>query len=403
MIKGMSLNKVGQIEGKKILLLQGPMGGFFSDLDRLFRQHGAITFRIGFNAGDWVFSNKDHYIPYKDNIDNWHIFIRDFFVKHEIDKVFLLGDCRIYQSIAIKIAQELNIETYVFEEGYIRPNYVTLEKWGVNNFSLIPRDSSFYQKLSKEEYTYKEGLPTNSSFFKMAMSATIYYIFAYFGKFRYPHYIHHRELQPFKEFWYGIRNFYRKFLYKITEYNKQEEILKKKFFFVPLQTYNDFQLKTHSNFSTIEEFIKIVITSFASSNLPKDVYLVIKHHPMDRGRKDYKKYIYQLSKELGIEKQVIVIYDLHLPTLLSHTKGTVTINSTVGLQALLHKSPVKVLGNAIYDIDGLCDKKSLNEFWLSPQKPDRSLFEKFRGYLIRNTQINCSFYGDSVKDMEIFK
>jgi len=397
------LNKIGQIDGKKILLLQGPMGVFFSDLDKLFRQQGAITFRIGFNAGDWIFANKDHYIPYRDSIDNWEEFIKNFFINYEIDKVFLLGDCRIYQRIAIEIAQELDIETYVFEEGYIRPNYVTLEKWGVNNFSLIPRDSQFYKDLSKNEYEHKEDQPTNPSFLKMAISASIYYLFAYFGKFRYPHYIHHRELHPLKEFGYGIRSLYRKYLYKVLESNKQQDIIKKEFFFVPLQTYNDFQLKTHSSFNTIEEFIKIVMISFSSNNINNNIHLVFKHHPMDRGRKNYAKYIYKLAKELGITNQVIVIYDLHLPTLLSHTIGTVTINSTVGLQALYHNSPVKVLGNAIYDIDGLCDQKPLDKFWKNPEKPDRELFEKFRGYLINNTQINCSFYGKGIEDMEIFK
>jgi len=396
------VNKICNISKSNILLLQGPMGYFFKDLDVLFRQNGATTFRIGFNAGDWFFSTKDNYTAYKQPLEEWESFIYKFFVDNKINKVFLFGDCRIYQSIAIEVAQKLDIETYVFEEGYVRPNYVTLEKWGVNNFSLISREREFYNNLSEDKYIHKEDLPTNPSFIKMAVSASIYYLFAYFGKFRYPNYIHHRELHPFKEFFYGIRNLYRKYLYKVLEYKKQDDIIKKKFFFVPLQTYNDFQLKTHSSFNTIEEFIKIVMTSFAKAQLDDDIYLVIKHHPMDRGRRNYKSYIIKLAQQLGIEKQVIVIYDLHLPTLLTHTLGTITINSTVGLQALYHNSPVKVLGNAIYDIDGLCDKRDLNEFLLSPMRGDRELFVRFRGYLIKNTQLNCSFYGKKIESMEIF-
>ena len=396
------MNKIGKVSGANILLLQGPMGDFFKKLDTLFSKNGACTFRIGFNAGDWLFSNKHNYIAYRDSIEQWSDFIENFFIENSIDKVFLFGDCRIYQRIAIEVAQKLDIETYVFEEGYIRPNYVTLEKWGVNNFSLIPREKEFYYNLSPKEYQYKKDLPTNPSFLKMVFSASIYYLFAYFGKLKYPNYLHHRELHPFKEFFYGVRNLYRKYLYKVLEYKKQDNIIKTKFFFVPLQTYNDFQLKTHSDFNTIEEFISIVITSFANANISDDVYLVIKHHPMDRGRRNYKGYITKLAKQLGIEHKIIVVYDLHLPTLLSHTLGTITINSTVGLQALYHNSPVKVLGNAIYDIENLCDQKPLDEFWENPTKPDYKLFEKFRGYLINNTQINCSFYGKSINDMEIF-
>jgi len=396
------LNRVGKIEGTNILLLQGPMGCFFRKLDLLFRKYGATTFRIGFNSGDWVFSTKDNYTAYKYSIEGWSDFIEDFFKQNSIDKVFLIGDCRPYQRIAITVAQRLNIETYVFEEGYVRPNYVTLEKWGVNNFSLIPRDREFYETLNFTDYQHKEDLPTNPSFLKMAVSASIYYLFAYFGKFRYPHYQHHRELHPFKEAFFGIRNLYRKYMYKLLEFKKLDDIINKKFFFVPLQTHNDFQLKTHSSFNTIEEFITIVLKSFSKADIDSETFLVIKHHPMDRGRRDYKRFILSIAKELNVEDRVIVIYDLHLPTLLSHTLGTITINSTVGLQALLHNSPVKVLGNAIYDIDGLCDKKDLNKFWLAPIRVDRGLFERFRGYLIKNTQLNCSFYGKKIESMEIF-
>jgi len=386
------VNSVGDVKGKNILLLQGPMGDFFKRLDNHLRKKGAKTYRIGFNLGDYLFANKDNYTPYKGTKEEWRDFFIDFVTKNKIDKIFLFGDCRFYQSIAIQESQRLGVETFVFEEGYVRPDFVTMEKWGVNNFSLIPRDREFYDKLSEKDFKYLDIKPANPSFLKMAMSASLYYIFAYFGKPLYPYYEHHRDLNPFKEFFYGVRNGYRKIKYKFTEKGKLEEIIKLKYFFVPLQTYNDFQLKVHSKFQTIEEFIELVIKSF-SLHAPKDTYLVLKHHPMDRGRRDYKKLIQKLGEKYGVKDRLITIYDLHLPTLLNNTLGTVTINSTVGLQAMYHKSPVKVLGNAIYDIPGLADQKYLSEFWKNPQKPDPVLFKKFRQYLIDNTQINGSFYG----------
>jgi capsular polysaccharide export protein len=386
------LNRVGDLNNKRVLLLQGPMGDFFKRLDNHLRKKGAVTYRIGFNAGDWLFSNKDNYYPYRGTKEEWRNFISTFLKQNKIDKIFLFGDCRFYQKIAIEEAKNAGIETFVFEEGYVRPDFVTMEKWGVNNFSLIPRDPEFYFNLNEKEFCYKDIKPANPSYFKMAWSASWYYIFAYFGKFFYPYYEHHRELNPFKEAFYGIRNAYRKYKYKVLEKGKLEKIIKTKYFFVPLQTYNDFQLREHSKFHTIEEFIDLVMKSYAA-NAPDDTYLVIKHHPMDRGRKDYKNLIKKLEKKYNIDGRVEVIYDLHLPTLLNNTLGTVTINSTVGLQALFHKSPVKVLGNAIYDIDGLTDQKYLSEFWKNPKKPNMELFEKFRQFLINNTQINGSFYG----------
>ena len=385
------MNSVGEIKNKNILFLQGPMGDFFQRLDNYFISKGAKTYKIGFNGGDWLFSNKHNYIAYKDKKENWENFISNFLQTKNINKIFLFGDCRYYQKKTIDIAKNLNIEIFVFEEGYIRPDYVTLEKGGVNNFSSIPRDYQFYQKLKHINITPPK--PTKPNFYKMVISAISYYIFAYFStKINYPYYEHHRELNPYKEAFYGIRNFYRKYKYKILEKNKLETIIKKEYFFVPLQTYNDFQVKTHSNFNSIEEFIEVVLKSFANFS-PDNTYIVLKHHPVDRGRKDYKKYIQKIAKQLNILNRVIVVYDLHLPTLLKNTKGTVTINSTVGLQALYHNSPVKVLGNAIYDIKHLTYQYSLDNFWTDYKTPNMTLFHKFRSYLIKHTQINGNFYG----------
>ena len=381
------MNRVGELKEKNILLLQGPMGDFFSRLELCFRAKEAKTFRIGFNMADQFFALKDSYIPYKNKKENWHQFISDFLIQNQIDKIFLFGDCRYYQAIAIKEAQALGIDTFVFEEGYIRPDYVTLEKWGVNNFSLMKRDPTFYTK----EIPVKKPLATNPNHLKMVLSAIIYYIVAYLGQTRYPFYEHHRKLDPYQEAFYGIRNFIRKYKYKLIEPNI-DTLINKKYYFIPLQTFNDFQIQVHSPFKSIEEFIEEVIKSF-SEYAPKDTYIIIKHLPVDRGRKDYKNYIKQLEVKYQIENRIIVIYDLHLPTLLKYTLGTVTINSTVGLQALYHQSPLKVLGEAIYDIDGLTYQDSLDSFWESLQKPDAQLFLNFRNFLIENTQVNWNFYG----------
>ena len=60
------MNSLGSLEGKKILLLQGPMGTFFNRLDHNFRKQGAVTYRIGFNKGDQFFSSKDNYTAFKE-------------------------------------------------------------------------------------------------------------------------------------------------------------------------------------------------------------------------------------------------------------------------------------------------------------------------------------------------
>ena len=122
--------------------------------------------------------------------------------------------------------------------------------------------------------------------------------------------------------------------------------------------------------------------------------LIFKHHPVDRGRKDYKNFIIEQAILLDIEDKVLVLYDIYLPSLLKNAKGTITINSTVGLSSLYHETPTITLGNAIYDIEGLTSKgMSLDDFWHNQVNPDMDLLDKYRAYIIKNTQLNGSFYG----------
>lgn len=390
------MNSIGRIEGNKILFLQGPMGGFFQRLDLVFREKGAHTFKIGFNAGDWFFSNKDNYIPYRDKKEKWGNFISSFLENNNIDKLFLFGDCRFYQRIAIEKSRKLGIEIFVFEEGYIRPDFITMERYGVNDFSHISRNRSFYEKLDIGQLKEPEILDTQSRFYRRGWSATTYYVLAGLFHFRYPNYRHHRDLNFASEAFYGIRSALRKYKYKITEREPKKKLSEKEgknYYLVPLQTHNDFQITEHSDFSSIEEFIETVMNSFAK-NAPRNRLLIFKHHPMDRGRKDYTKYINTLSEKLNIGGRAISVHDIHLPTLLKNAIGTVTINSTVGISSLYHHTPTIVLGNAIYDIDGLtCKNIPLDDFWVNYITPDAELFEKFRRYLIDQTQLNGSFYG----------
>jgi len=136
-----------------------------------------------------------------------------------------------------------------------------------------------------------------------------------------------------------------------------------------------------------------VLESFAQ-HAPKERWLVLKHHPVDRGRKNYHNFIMRQAELLDVDQRVLIVHDVHLPTCLKHAIATITINSTVGLSSIYHKTPTITLGNAIYDIEGItCKETSLDKFWKQQYAPDMILFEKFQRYLIHNTQLNGSFYG----------
>lgn len=397
------MNKVGDIDNKNILLLQGPIGPFFKNLDRTFRKQGAKTFKITLNTADWFFSNKDNTYPFKGKRDEWIPFIETFLKEKNIDKVFLFGDCRFYQRHTIKTCIKLDVEVFVFEEGYLRPNFITMERGGVNHFSKISRDPEFYASLDDSYLVLPPSLPAITIYRRMAFSAIFYYLIAHIFSFRYPHYIHHREPSAIKEFFWWWRNVFRKLKYHFTEKSLRHKLgteLLSKYYFVPLQTYNDFQIIEHSRFSSIEEFIVEVLHSYAKY-APKEYSLVLKHHPQDRGRKNYTNFIRTHARELNISDRIIIVHDVPVPICLQHTLGTVTINSTVGISSLIHQKPTITLGKAIYDIEGItCNGMQLDDFWKNYKVPNNTLFLKFRNYLLKTTQLNGNFYGRFPVELE---
>jgi hypothetical protein len=147
----------------------------------------------------------------------------------------------------------------------------------------------------------------------------------------------------------------------------------------------------HSQYRRVSHFIRQVISSFATE-APANCHLVFKHHPLDRGFRNHGPLIRKLAEQHGVVNRVHYVHDLHLPTLLQHALGTVVINSTVGLSSLVHGTPVKTTGKAVYDLPGLTHQGPLSSFWHNPEPIDQRLHRNFRRYLIAQTQINGSFY-----------
>lgn len=378
------------------LLLQGPKGFFFYKLAKFLKNIGKTVYKINFNGGDLItFPAFKNTYNYRERIENFENYLKDFIFSKGIEVVLLYGDYKPYHRIAISLCEKINIPVYVFEEGYVRPHYITLEKGGINGWSKLPKNPDFYKNLP--EIKISEPLPTKYSYIKRTFSRFIHYLFLELLRWYFPKYVPCKDYFPYlPTIFYWLRGItIRKILYKFAErkiFKLLKNKLRGKYFLVPLQVHNDSQITIHSKYNSIEEFITEVIESF-TKNSNENLYLVFKHHPEDRGFKNYKKHIAKVAEKLNIKERVFYVHDLHLPTLIKGSLGVVVINSTVGLQALYHNKPVKVMGKAIYDIEGLTFQERLDKFWQNPGKVDRKLFEKFRNYVIKTTQLNGSFYG----------
>jgi capsular polysaccharide export protein len=377
---------------RNILMLQGPVGPFFARLAQDLSWAGARVHKINFNGGDWAFFPRGA-TSYRGTVQDFPEFLEQICREKRIEIIMLFGDCRPIHYGVRPVAERLGVRVEVFEEGYVRPDYITMETHGVNGHSALPRSPIFY--LNTPAPAPASPMPTGASIWHAGVWACLYYLFAGLFWLFFPRYVHHRTLSWIDGLRW-VRGWCRKHLLALTSDRLMDRLLGESappFFLVPLQVHNDAQVRVHSGYEGVRDFIEHVVASFAE-HAPAETVLAFKHHPMDRAYSNYRPLLRSLAIRHGVRGRILYLHDEHLPTLLSHARGVVTINSTTGMSAIHRNCPTLVLGDAIYRIDGLTASCTLDSFWTDAERfpVHRELYRRFRAHLIHRTQINGNFY-----------
>ena len=389
---GASFAQIAQY--RRVLLLQGPNGPFFARLRDFLVAAGRQVVKVNFNGGDDLFYREGDIVRFTEPMVAWRSFLRKLLGDRRIDAVVVFGTCRRHHRVAAQVAASMGIAFWAFEEGYVRPDYITLERDGVNAESpmgrlAIPDVPRLPDPPKPRRFAH--------SFRNMALYSFGYFAAGMAGVRHYPLYRHHKRF-GWHELVRWVKSAWRKGLYHWQERGLRKRLLASDhphFFLVALQVYNDSQIRVHSPWRHMQDFIEWTIHSFAQ-RAPADSLLVIKHHPMDRGHTDYTAAIDTCAARFGVEGRVLYIHDAHLPSLLHRCMGLVTVNSTTGLQALFHRVPVIALGRCFYAKPGLTFQGPLDAFWNDPGAVDMGAFKRFRNYLVRVSQVNSSFYADDM-------
>ena len=393
------------IEGN-CLFLMGPIGTFFARLSNYLEKNNVRTYKISFPLYEYGFP-QSRIIKFHQDIYLFKNFLKKILIDKEIKHIFMYGNVLIPHREALSLVEELKkediqVNTHIFELGYLRPNFVTLENKGINYSSGFIKSKEFY--LKQDSY---KVLPIPKEYARFRIRKiwkTLSFINHSFKKYKIVNKEHKLQPKPIY-IWFQIRGFFLKYFFKFSEYKLKKKYLgEKNFFIVILQVSTDSQLTEGSDIKDNSKFIYKVIKDFARANL--NINLVFKHHPRDRGYTNYSDLIEKFSKEFGVYKKVFYIHDFFLSKLFRNPncKGTVVINSTVGYQSLYHSVPVKSLGITPYNISGLTDQRDLISFFKNPSTVDKLLFNKFYKYILENSQINGNFDGFfPFKDVFIFK
>lgn len=230
----------------------------------------------------------------------------------------------------VMAAEHLGINVFYFENGLI-PGTTTLDPKGVNASSSLSRDPNFYLEFDPEN---------KLSFSSPELSQRA----------------NHKKRQNFLD-----------------------KDLPENYIFVAFQVPHDTQIASHSPWiNSMESLYEEIIKAVESLNDPS-LKVVFKEHPT--WHKHYESLYFK--NDIGVFANGNITSEL-----IQHSKAIITINSTVGLEALLLNKKVITLGEACYNIENLvlhannsnelisCIKK-IDQGWTF----DQLLRDKFFTYL----------------------
>ena len=369
------------VPAKTFLFLQGPHGPYFAMLAQALRERGHRALRININGGDKIDWPGDA-TDYRGTFRNWPLFFDDFVVNHGVTDLILYGDCRPYHASAHGMAHLRDLRVHVLEEGYIRPDFMTLQDDGVNGNSTLPLDPQWYLDQARNLPMQEEMLaPIPSTFRARARNTMRNGLASALMRPYFPFYSTHRPHSFLMESMAWCWKLIMRNRYERRSRTEWEQVKDKPYFTLPLQLNSDYQIRIHSPFGNMRAALRFVIKSFAQ-HAPEGVSLVVKRHPLDPGLVGWDRLTRRLARHYGVADRVVYLADWDITDVVERSLGVVTVNSTVGTLALNVGKPVVVLGHAVYKVPGVVYTGKLDEFWLSPRAPDLSLYSAFRRVLI---------------------
>jgi capsular polysaccharide export protein len=375
------------------LFLQGPSSPVFARIADRLEARGARCLRINICTGDRVFWRRGGAYNYRGRFEDWPAWLGAFLGGHGVTDIVLLGEERPYHAVARALAKDRDIDLYVVEMGYLRPDWITLERGGMSSNSHFPDDP---ERILAAAVGLPE--PDWQRRYAHSFAAEAAYDLAYnlpnvFLPFLHPHYRRHAIDHPLAEYAGWLRRLVGA---RARRHAAEEKVAAlcaggTPFYLMPLQLQTDFQIRAHSPFAGQEEAIAQVIRSF-TANASDGCRLVFKTHPLDNGLIDWAAVVAGEAAGPGVGGKVTVIDGGDLDRLIDAAEGVVTINSTVGLHALRRLKPTTCLGTALFDIEGLCDQRPLDQFWRNPAKPDPELCRAFFRLLAVAIHVRGTFY-----------
>ena len=264
----------------------------------------------------------------------------NYFNKTRIDIIIVWGGIRYYSSIPANIAKS-NVIPCIYVEKGLYPFTLQVDVQGVNGFGKLKTEFSdtkgfeefdpidFYQSLLKEKWYFTQPVTSISKKIKLK------YFFKEFSFDELLLKIYHKYFETglLSRFVYRDR-------WEITNPSSDSETIEETgYIFIPFQVSDDSQLLVQNNW--IKDNVTLVESVIRSLNeLGINRKIIIKEHPREFRKINY----HEILKNYNIHFSKAGTIDL-----ISGCSLVVTINSTVGFEALVFCKPVIITGSALYE------------------------------------------------------
>ena len=292
-----------------------------------------------------------------------------------IDYLLLIGDLRLPFEIARKFAQQNNISTYYIEQGPYQTTF--FDQKGVNaNASVRFFNSSDETNLVEKEEFIQDFIQRkkNRKYNRSPIYRGIDYLLeALLNKTPF--------LPP------DLKIDYKLFGNNNTSSLKnstQTELVFDQTYLLICQVPFDVNMTHHSPFYSNHYQILLDV----HKNLPEKSKLIIREHPVYKGKYSAKFYEY-----LETHENIFLDTNSGFDECLQAADVVIVNNSTVGLEAIEHKKTVITLANSYYDASGICLKlnkkedlkellKEALQYKINETKRINYLFHLFKNHLL---------------------
>ena len=378
------------------LFLQGPHGPFFGQLGRMLGAAGAGIWRVGFNRGDAAFwPDPNSYIGFRDDPAAWPARIAALLDEKGITDLVVYGDTRPIHASAIAAARPRGITVHVFEEGYLRPYWVTYERGGANGNSPIMglTVEDMRRALAGLDLDLPDAPARWGDMRQHVFYGALYHFHVFARNRAYTGFRPHRGLSVGQEFRLYLK---RLALMPLHWGDRALATWRVKtggfpYHLALLQLEHDASFRDHSPFSTMTDFLSVLIAGFARG-APAHHHLVFKAHPLEDGRTPLRADIRRIAAQNGVSTRVHYVRGGKLARLLNDARSAVTVNSTAAQQALWRGLPIKAFGQAVYLKPEFVSDQPIEAFFQNPTRPDSRAYRDYRHFLLETSQITGSYY-----------